>query len=71
MPHCRHALAAALPPCPCFPPQATTLTRSSLASLYWTIPQMIAHYTAGGCNLRPGDLIATGTLSTEVRSASR
>lgn len=25
--------------------------------------QMIAHHTGGGCNLRPGDLLATGTLS--------
>ena len=25
---------------------------------------MIAHHTAGGCNLRPGDLLATGTLSS-------
>ena len=29
------------------------------------LPQMIAHHTAGGCNLRPGDLLATGTLSCE------
>ena len=29
------------------------------------MPQMIAHHTAGGCNLRPGDLLATGTLSCE------
>lgn len=27
--------------------------------------QMIAHHTAGGCNLRPGDLLASGTLSCE------
>lgn len=46
--------------------QVTTVTRSGLDSLYWTVPQMLAHHTAGGCNLRPGDLIATGTLSTAV-----
>ncbi|KXZ46273.1 hypothetical protein GPECTOR_45g143 [Gonium pectorale] len=42
---------------------ATTLTRSNLRHLYWTFPQMIAHHTAGGCNLRPGDLIGSGTIS--------
>jgi fumarylacetoacetase len=31
--------------------------------MYWTIAQLIAHHTAGGCNLRPGDLLGTGTLS--------
>ncbi len=30
---------------------------------YWTIAQMIAHHTAGGCNLVSGDLIGTGTIS--------
>ena len=41
------------------------VTKSNMKTLYWTLPQMIAHHTAGGCNLRPGDLIATGTLSSE------
>ncbi|PSC75747.1 fumarylacetoacetase [Micractinium conductrix] len=45
--------------------EATVVTRSNLRTLYWTLPQMIAHHTAGGCNLRPGDLLATGTLSCE------
>ncbi|HYC47322.1 MAG TPA: fumarylacetoacetate hydrolase family protein, partial [Burkholderiales bacterium] len=30
---------------------------------YWTIAQMVAHHTVNGCNLRPGDLLATGTVS--------
>ncbi|MEN2388102.1 fumarylacetoacetase [Comamonas sp. A7-5] len=30
---------------------------------YWTMAQMIAHHTVGGCNLRAGDLLGTGTLS--------
>jgi fumarylacetoacetase len=34
-----------------------------METLYWTVPQMVAHHSAGGCNLRPGDLLATGTLS--------
>ncbi len=43
---------------------ASIITRSNMRTLYWTLPQMIAHHTAGGCNLRPGDLLGTGTLST-------
>jgi fumarylacetoacetase len=30
---------------------------------YWTLAQLIAHHTVGGCSLRSGDLLATGTLS--------
>ena len=33
-------------------------------SMYWTVAQMIAHHTANGCNLMPGDLLGTGTIST-------
>ncbi|WP_298326310.1 fumarylacetoacetase [Asticcacaulis sp.] len=32
-------------------------------AMYWTVAQIIAHHTSGGCNLRPGDLLGTGTLS--------
>jgi fumarylacetoacetase len=30
---------------------------------YWTPAQIVAHHTSGGCNLRPGDLLGSGTLS--------
>ncbi|MGD0731293.1 MAG: fumarylacetoacetase [Terracidiphilus sp.] len=39
------------------------LSRANLRDLYWTLAQMIAHHTSNGCNLLPGDLIATGTVS--------
>jgi fumarylacetoacetase len=39
------------------------VSRSNAASLYWTIFQMLAHHTCGGCDMRPGDLVGTGTLS--------
>jgi fumarylacetoacetase len=39
------------------------LSTVNLRHLYWTPPQMLAHHTSNGCNLRPGDLIATGTVS--------
>lgn len=43
--------------------QPHTLARTSSRHLYWTVFQMIAHHTMNGCNLRAGDLIASGTLS--------
>jgi fumarylacetoacetase len=39
------------------------LSRGQVAELYWTLPQMLAHHTSNGCNLRPGDLFASGTVS--------
>ena len=36
---------------------------SDARHLYWTPAQMIAHHASGGCDLRPGDLIGTGTIS--------
>jgi fumarylacetoacetase len=39
------------------------VSRSCFESMYWTFGQMVAHHTSGGCNLRPGDLIASGTVS--------
>lgn len=35
-------------------------------ALYWTVAQMVAHHTVSGCNLRPGDLFGTGTISGEA-----
>ena len=40
-----------------------TITRSNSLNLYWSIAQQLAHHTAGGCNLQPGDLLASGTIS--------
>jgi fumarylacetoacetase len=42
------------------------LSRGSAdAAMYWSAAQIIAHHTCNGCNLQPGDLIGTGTLSTD------
>ena len=42
------------------------LSRGSAdAAMYWSAAQIVAHHSANGCNLQPGDLIGTGTLSTE------
>jgi fumarylacetoacetase len=40
-----------------------TLTRTNFQNLYWSISQQLAHHTVGGCNLQPGDLLASGTIS--------
>jgi fumarylacetoacetase len=39
------------------------LSRAAFKDMYWTLGQMIAHHTSNGCPLRPGDLIASGTVS--------
>ncbi len=42
---------------------ADVLSRGTARDLYWTPAQMVAHHTSGGCDLRPGDLFGTGTIS--------
>ena len=39
------------------------LSRASAGMLYWTVAQMVAHHTSNGCNLQPGDLFGSGTVS--------
>ncbi len=39
------------------------LSATSFRHQYWTIAQMVAQHTVGGCNLQPGDLLGTGTIS--------
>ena len=39
------------------------LSRARFDQMYWTLGQMLAHHASNGCNLRPGDLIASGTVS--------
>ncbi|OZI17435.1 fumarylacetoacetase [Bordetella genomosp. 7] len=39
------------------------LSASNFRDAYWNIAQLIAHHTVNGCNLQPGDLLGTGTLS--------
>ena len=40
-----------------------TVCRTSYRHAYWTLAQMVTHHTVNGCNLQPGDLLGTGTLS--------
>ncbi len=39
------------------------VTRSNFRLLYWNALQQLAHHTVNGCNTRPGDLMASGTIS--------
>ncbi|HET8667727.1 MAG TPA: fumarylacetoacetase [Terriglobales bacterium] len=49
------------------PPQE--LSRGSFRDMYWTIAQMIAHHSSNGCNLEPGDLLASGTVSGNTKAS--
>jgi fumarylacetoacetase len=44
------------------------LALSNVNHLYWTIAQMVAHHTCSGCNLQPGDLFGSGTISAPGHS---
>jgi fumarylacetoacetase len=39
------------------------LSHTSFRDSYWTVAQLVAHHTSNGCNLRPGDLMGSGTIS--------
>lgn len=43
--------------------QAECLATTNFRHSYWSIAQMLAHHTVNGCNLRPGDLLGSGTQS--------
>ena len=42
------------------------LSRGNYRDAYWTLAQMVAHHSSNGCNLQPGDLLGTGTLSGDT-----
>jgi len=44
------------------------LASSNLDHLYWTVAQLVTHHTCGGCNLQPGDLFGSGTISAPDQS---
>jgi fumarylacetoacetase len=39
------------------------LSQGPMTAMYWTIAQLLTHHASNGCNLAPGDLLGTGTLS--------
>ncbi|CCE31531.1 probable fumarylacetoacetate hydrolase [Claviceps purpurea 20.1] len=46
--------------------EKTTISKSNSRNLLWSWPQMIAHHTITGCNLRPGDLLGSGTITGDT-----
>ncbi len=47
----------------------TRLSRGYFRDMYWTLAQMLTHHASNGCNLRPGDLLASGTVSGPTKDA--
>ena len=45
------------------------LTSGNFQSMYWTLAQLLAHHTSNGCNLRPGDLLGSGTVSGPAKDS--
>jgi fumarylacetoacetase len=45
------------------------LSRGNFKEMYWTVAQMLAHHTSNGCNLRPGDLMGSGTVSGPTKDS--
>ena len=44
--------------------RASVVCRSGLETIYWSFAQQIVHQTSAGCNVEPGDLLASGTVSS-------
>jgi fumarylacetoacetase len=47
----------------------TLISRGNFRDMYWTMCQMLAHHTSTGCNMRPGDLLASGTISGPAKDS--
>jgi fumarylacetoacetase len=45
------------------------LSSGNFREMYWTLAQLLAHHTSNGCNLRPGDLLGSGTVSGETKAS--
>jgi fumarylacetoacetase len=49
--------------------EPVVLCRTNYKHLYWNFRQQLAHHTSNGCNVRPGDLLASGTISGPTKEA--
>ena len=45
-----------------------SISSTSFTNMYWTVAQMLTHHASNGCNLQPGDLMASGTVSGPERT---
>ncbi len=48
---------------------AQRVSSGNFRSMYWTLAQMLTHHASNGCNLQPGDLLASGTVSGPARES--
>ena len=48
---------------------AHRLSHGRFTDMYWTVAQLVTHHASNGCNLMPGDLIASGTVSGATRES--
>lgn len=46
-----------------------TISRGSFRDMYWTFAQILTHHASNGCNMQPGDLLASGTISGTAADA--
>lgn len=45
------------------------LSTGNMKDMYWTFAQMVTHHTVNGCNMNPGDMLGSGTISGTTRDA--
>jgi len=50
--------------------QAYTVTKSNFRNMYWNMKQQLVHHTVTGCNMQPGDLLGSGTISGSTDDSS-
>ncbi|MDQ8157213.1 MAG: fumarylacetoacetase [Gemmatimonadota bacterium] len=48
---------------------AVRVSRGDFSRMYWTLAQMLTHHASNGCNLQPGDLLASGTVSGPTKES--
>lgn len=48
---------------------STTICKSNYKHMYWNMNQQLAHHTVNGCNIRCGDMMASGTISGPEESS--
>lgn len=48
---------------------AVRLTQGQATDLYWSMAQLLVHHASSGCNLRPGDLLGSGTISGAAKES--
>lgn len=50
-------------------PKAHVVTTSNFRNMYWNMRQQLVHHAVTGCNLQPGDLLGSGTISGQTQDS--